>query len=228
MKGSGTCAPSAWARHRTFILRTLFVCVCSVATLVAWKAVEWRIDEWRMANYPLLVMRQEAELSYSECKSRLVREVKHYIDSVAPASSLTAYAVVDCCERYDLDVAFVLAQGQVESRFGTVGMAAKTNSVFNVGAYDGLSVEEVAGRYRYRHPDHSIEPYMKLLYSRYISGTRTEHDLMARYVDVKGRRYASDPQYEQKLLDAYSRIGKNTPIPGLQGEMRRFRIISGM
>ena len=94
-------------------------------------------------NYPFEVMKHEAELSYNEYKSELVKVVKNYIDSVAPTSNLNGYAIVDKCEKYDLDIKFVLAQGQIESHFGTTGMAIKTNSVFNVGAYDKRMIEEI-------------------------------------------------------------------------------------
>lgn len=68
-------------------------------------------DRKKFENYPFEIMSNEARLSYYENKSLLVKEVKFYIDSVAPRSSINAYAIVDLCEKYDLDVKFVLAQG---------------------------------------------------------------------------------------------------------------------
>lgn len=178
-------------------------------------------------NYPFEVMKHEAELSYNKYKSDLVAEVKAYIDSVAPTSSLNGYAVVDYCEKYDLDIKFVLAQGQLESHFGTTGMAIKTNSVFNVGAYDKLTIEEINGKFKYKHPDYSIEPYMKLLYRDYIYGSKTELDLMAKYVNKAGKRYSSNMNYERDMLNLYAKIGKETNISNLQGEVRRYKIILG-
>lgn len=184
-------------------------------------------EKKRIESYPFELLRHEADLSYNENKSLLVKEVQSYIDSVAPSSSMSGYAIVDNCEKYDLDIKFVLAQGQIESTFGTKGMAAKTNSVFNVGAYDSKTYEEINGKFRYKHPDFSIEPYMQLLYRDYISGTKTELDLMANYVSKSGKRYASNPNYEKEILKTYEAISKNTRISHLQGEMRRFRIILG-
>lgn len=178
-------------------------------------------------KYAYEVIQQESVLSYNEYKSRLVKEVKAYIDSIAPTSSLNAYAVVQMAEKYDLDVKFVLAQGHLESHFGTSGIAAKTNSVFNVGAYDNLSADSINGRYKYKHPDFSIEPYMQLLYNEYISGSKTELDLMAKYVNKNGKRYSSSPNYEKDLFTLYTNIDKSTDITELQGEMRRYKIISG-
>lgn len=184
-------------------------------------------NENRFSNYQLEVIQHEAELSYNEYKSKLVKEVNRYIDSIAPTSSLNGYAIVDKCEKYDMDIKFVLAQGQIESHFGTTGMAAKTNSVFNVGAYDNLTIERINGKYKYKHPDHSIEPYMRLLYQDYIKGSKTELDLMAKYVNKYGQRYSSNSNYEKEMLNLYQKIDKDTDISELQGEVKRYKIICG-
>ena len=184
-------------------------------------------EEQRIKGYPFEIMRQEAELSYNENKSRLVHIVDDYIKTIAPNSSLTGYCIVTNCEKYDLDIKFVLAQGQVESQFGTKGLATKTNSVFNVGAYDGKTYEEINGKYKYKHPDFSVEPYMQLLYKDYITGTTTELDLMRKYINKSGKRYASNTNYENDLLNIYKQIEDNTNISELQGDMRRYRIILG-
>ena len=43
-----------------------------------------------------------------------------------------AKILIDVCQKYGLSIKFVLAQGQLESHFGTKGLARKTNSIFNV------------------------------------------------------------------------------------------------
>lgn len=185
------------------------------------------IERRNISNYPFTVMKHEAVLSYNEYKSRLVKEVKHYIDSVAPTSTLSGYAIVDMAEKYDLDIKFVLAQGQLESHFGTTGMAVKTNSVFNVGAYDGVKYDLINDKFKYKHPDFSIEPYMQLLYKNYITGSKTELDLMAKYVTKGGKRFSSNTNYERELMNLYKKIDETTDISMLQGEVRRYRIICG-
>ena len=87
--------------------------------------------------------------------------------------------------------------------------------------------EEINGKFKYKHPDYSIEPYMQLLYKDYISGNKTELDLMAKYVNKQGQRYSSNMGYERDMLALYSKIDKTTNISVLQGEMRRYKIISG-
>ena len=214
-------------KNKTFIVRTIIVCVCVLACAIVYSVFQRQYEKWQLMNYPFEVMKHEAELSYNKYKNDLVAEVKAYIDSVAPTSSLNGYAVVDYCEKYDLDIKFVLAQGQLESHFGTTGMAIKTNSVFNVGAYDKLTIEEINGKFKYKHPDYSIEPYMKLLYRDYIYGSKTELDLMAKYVNKAGKRYSSNMNYEKDLINLYAKIGKETNISNLQGEVRRYKIILG-
>ena len=43
---------------------------------------------------------------------------------------------VEECERYNIDIIFTLVQGEIESHFGTKGLGAKINNVFNVGVFD--------------------------------------------------------------------------------------------
>ena len=211
-------------KHKWFFVKLVIACVCIFATILY---AHHYLEEQRIANYPYEIIKHEALLTYNEYKCELVKEVKEYIDSVAPSSSLNAIAVVEKCEQYDLDLKFVLSQGHIESNFGTTGMAKKTNSVWNVGAYDNMTVEMINGKHKYKHPDYSIEPYMQLLYKDYITNTKTELDLMAKFVSKHGSRYASNPNYEQLLLAQYKYIDKTTNITYLQNEMRRYKIISG-
>ena len=203
----------------------VFAVICLIVQTVF--VVRDEIEKRNVRNYPFTVMKHEAVLSYNEYKSRLVKEVKHYIDSVAPTSTLSGYAIVDMAEKYDLDIKFVLAQGQLESHFGTTGMAVKTNSVFNVGAYDGVKYDLINDKFKYKHPDFSIEPYMQLLYKNYITGSKTELDLMAKYVTKGGKRFSSNSNYERELMNLYKKIDETTDISRLQGEVRRYRIICG-
>ena len=77
---------------------------------------------------------RELHMSYQGVKSDLVDMIQHYIDSVAPNSGLRALILVEKCEEYRIPVTFALAQGEIESHFGTKGLAFRTNSVWNVGA----------------------------------------------------------------------------------------------
>ena len=166
---------------------------------------------------------KEAEITYWDYKCALVNEVQNYINSVAPSSNLRGYAVVEECEKYNIDVKFVLAQGEVESHFATRGIGGKLHNVFNVGVFDGLTAEEVKTTYKYDYPNQSIKPYLDLLHRRYLVN-KLEVDLMDNYVDIDGKRYATDPTYETKLRERYTYISMHTKIDSLQQQMINYAI----
>jgi flagellum-specific peptidoglycan hydrolase FlgJ len=152
-------------------------------------------------------------------KTQLINEVDTYINTIAPSSKLDGEIVVDKCCEYNVDIAFVLAQGQIESHFGTTGTARKTNSVFNVGAYDGYSAaKQRANGFGFSHPNESVEPYLILLTNKYLVNGKTINDLMYVYVNHLGMRYASDTRYEYMLRSVYNKINSKTNINSLYNE----------
>ena len=164
---------------------------------------------------------KEAEITYWDYKVALVNEVQNYITQIAPSSNLRGYAIVEECERYDVDVCFVLAQGEIESHFGTKGVGAKLNNVFNVGVFDNLTSEDVNKTYKYSYPNQSIEPYLKLITNKYLVN-KLEDDLMQKYTDINGNRYASDKNYEAKLRDKYNSICSSTKIDEYEDMMNAY------
>ena len=152
-------------------------------------------------------------------KTQLINEVDNYINTIAPSSKLDGEIVVDMCCEYNVDIAFVLAQGQIESHFGTAGTARKTNSVFNVGAYDGYSAsKQRANGFGFSHPNESVEPYLILLTSNYLVNGKTINDLMVSYINYLGMRYASDTRYEYMLRSVYNKINSKTNINSLYND----------
>lgn len=133
-------------------------------------------------------------------RTELIQEVDKYINSRFPKSRLSASTLVDICEKHNFDIVFAIAQGQIESGFGTAGLAKRTNSVWNV-----MSV-------KYTHPNHSIEPYIVLVKTKYLGSKKSVHDLMNNYVTLSGYRYASNRSYERTLKSTYNRICKQTKI----------------
>lgn len=167
------------------------------------------------------------ELAYTEyiqAKEELIVEVDKYIKDVAPKSQLSGQAVVDACIEYGRDVVFVLAQGHQESHFGTAGVAKKTNSVFNVGAYDGRSSSEMIKKgYGFPHPDESVIPYLELISTKYIVNGKTEQDMLRNYVTPRGSRYATSKTYETDLREKYNKITSNTSIQSKYKYVLRLR-----
>lgn len=144
---------------------------------------------------------------YEIARNQLAIEVDNYISSVAPKANIDAFLMVDLCWQYGVDIRFVLAQGQIESHFATKGTAARTLSIFNVGAYDGHSASrQKRNGFGYSDPNDSIEPYLQLITNEYMVDGKTESDLMQNYVNRLGMRYASNPRYERMLRSVYKRI----------------------
>lgn len=166
---------------------------------------------------------KEYELEYWKTKAQLVDEVQNYINTVAPTSNLRACVLVDACEKYSIEVKFALAQGELESHFGTKGLASKTNSVWNVGAYDGHFYSKIMGTYKYSHPNESIEPYLKLLYEKYLTN-EVEEGLLRNFVDHNGNRFASDKNYEERLKYKYKYISNNTQIDSLTTQLQYWAV----
>lgn len=190
------------------------IVICNVILFVRDKTVhhDFEIDQLK-----------EYELKYWETKIQLVDEVQNYINTVAPTSNLRACILVDACEKYNIEVKFALAQGEIESHFGTKGLASKTNSVWNVGAYDGHFYSKIIGTYKYSHPNESIEPYLKLLYEKYLTN-EVEEGLLRNFVDHNGNRFASDKNYEERLRYKYKYIGNNTQIDSLTTQLQYWAI----
>ncbi len=150
-------------------------------------------------------------------KTSLIVEVDRYIQREAPGSKLDSELLIDKCVEYDTDIIFVLAQGLLESHFGTKGIATKTNSVWNVGAYDNQTP-----RNWYNHPDESLEPYLKLVNEKYFINVTTEGDTIYKniyqmtkdrgYINYKGKRFASAKGYENGMRKLMIKINAETSI----------------
>ena len=170
---------------------------------------------------PLYVQTCVHTLKYNAAKLELVNEVDNYIKSIASQSSLDGYVIVEEC--------FVLAQGENESHFGTAGLARRTNSVFNVYAFDGHSHEQISEKGKYKHPNYSVAPYIELLKNDYLVNGKTEYDLMdGEYVNKHGKRYASSESYEKALLDKYTKIRQSTKIDSLSQETNKYNLFLGL
>lgn len=164
---------------------------------------------------------RELHTSYQGVKSDLVDLTQHYIDSVAPNSGLRALILVENCEKYGIPITFTLAQGEIESHFGTKGLAYRTNSIWNVGAYDGHSFMDIS--HKYPNPNDSVIPYLDLLANNYLPG-KTVEDLFDSFTDINGNRYASDKYYETKLKEKVKYITDKYQINELQERLNYYKV----
>lgn len=164
---------------------------------------------------------RELQVQYNGVKANLVDITQHYIDSVAPNSGLRALILVENCEKYGIPISFTLAQGEIESHFGTTGLAFRTNSVWNVGAFDNFNYSDI--QHKFDNPNDSVSPYLELLLNNYLP-SKTVEDLLENFVDINGNRYASDPHYETKLKSKLDYIKEHYPIDDLQQRLNYYKI----
>lgn len=156
------------------------------------------------------------ELKYWQSKANLIDEIDKYLLSKAPTHNLSSILLLKYSDKYKVSIQFILAQGFLESHFGTKGVARRTNSVWNVGAWDNGKITHI-----YNHPNESIAPYVKLLSEQYLSlleeepGISPEDKLLINFINKDGNRYASYPFYEKELKIILRDISINTKIDSL-------------
>ena len=205
--------------------KTTIVAFTWVATIVlTFIAVNHNSKDDTDYNYQ--IYRARTELAMQGIKDDIVTSIDNYIDSVAPDNLLNGIKLFELCDKYGVDVRFAMAQAQVESHFGTKGMAAKTNIVWNVKTYDGDTLEDIKKRKcTFKHPDESIEPYLLLLVNDYFVDGKTEEDMFINFVNHDNKRYASNTNYEDMMLNVYNRINENTNLKKLIREYKRYKMI---
>ena len=198
------------------IIKKILIGIGSIGILmICYGAIDTQLTKLKeQERIEIEVKLKEAELKkQQEAKDSLIVEVNNYINKIAPKNNLSSEAIINACIENDINIIFVLAQAQLESRFGTKGIALKTNSVWNVMSYDGWSAEKIKKFGRgYSHPNESIQPYINLLKTRYLVNGKTEEDMMNNFIASSGHRYASNPKYEYQLKSIYNRIDKQTNI----------------
>lgn len=224
------------AKERVTILSLLGVIVVLCWAIIA--IGNWVLDALKGLDYPDKTTKIEVvevtnidhardayvgrlESKFDAAREALAVEVDKYINTIAPNADIDALNLIDLCSEYNVDIRFAIAQAHVESHFGTKGTAARTNSIFNVGAYDGYSAaKQIKNGYGYKHPDYSIEPYLKLITTRYLIDGKTEDDLLDNYVDLNGNRYASCTTYESMLK---SKIDKMDSIADISAKYEIYK-----
>ncbi len=184
-------------------------------------------EDRRCSEYTYNIQRENVELMYDGARADLVQCIDSTIRSYAPTTCMNGLEILRQCEEGNIDLFFVLAQGHLESHFGTRGMALKTNSVFNVFAYDGHDYQRINKKGKYKHPDLSLIPYIKLLNDKYLVDGKTEKDLMMNFVDINGHRYASSEDYENNLTNMYNRYISNERLMNCYKSYTKYKILSG-
>jgi hypothetical protein len=210
--------------------QVIFVIIGFIITVVATTYVATEHDkfDYDPSNYVRDVHVHRLESKFDASREALAVEVDKYINTVAPTAVLDALNIIDLCSEYNVDIRLVLVQGHVESHFATKGTAARTNSVFNVGAYDGDSAnKQIKNGFGYKHPDYSIEPYLKLLTTSYLVNGKTELDLLNKFVNSEGKRYASATNYEEMLKLRWEKIDSIADITSKYEDYKMYKLMLG-
>lgn len=176
--------------------------------LLIWMLMSMHISNGTSIVDSIYIDKLSEQADMRKVEDQLITSMSAYIDSVAPGNKVSAGILYRSCTEHGVDIRLALAQGQIESHFGTKGIARSTNSIFNVHSFDDRSVHDIKKSNKdYPHPDSSIAPYTKLIRDRYMKDKTTDQ-LLKSFVDVDGNRYASCPEYESKLRYIISYIDK--------------------
>ena len=140
-------------------------------------------------------------------KNELIKEVQSYVKRLAPKShNFIPTYLVHAGLNHNIDICFMMAQTELETRFGTLGAGREVSR---------RSMFGVANK-KYINYNDAIEDYCKLLKTRYLSKNKNEQHLLTKYVTLSGRRYAENPHYEKKLTRTYLKIKRSSNIYNLQ------------
>lgn len=127
------------------------------------------------------------------------------------STGLDPEQLVKTCQDNDFSLPFTMAVAHLESCFGANDRAQRTNSVFSVGSYDnGKNV------CTYSDPNQSIQPFINLIKSDYISDKKDLNALLnpGNFVNGSGNRYAKRGNYENQVKSIMKRIKLMYPILG--------------
>lgn len=217
-----------WERIKIFFNGSTTVLLFIVAFLIMSLFAMYKTD-FNTLEDPKKISKEEVDsLKKEMCKykyhiyqEKLTDMIEEYIDRNSQGSIISADTIVKYSLKYDVSVSFVLAQAQVESHFGTRGIAKRTNSVFNVGTFDNGDI-----LYKYNHPNQSIEPYIKLLKQDYLIDGKDVQDLMKtnNFVNHSGYRYASNNHYEYQIRRTYNEIKDSTKIALVEDKIKNLPI----
>nr|DAQ92617.1 MAG TPA: Putative endo-beta-N-acetylglucosaminidase [Caudoviricetes sp.] len=153
---------------------------------------------------------EKLKSKYDSTKQRLIEEVDNYIASTSKSSRMTGQAIVTSSIEEEFDITLLLAQCHIEGHFATVGRPKRTNSAFSVGCWDNGK-----NMYKYKHPDESIEPYIKLIKYTYMKGRNVDQLLNSGFRTKGGARYASASDYVPKIRKCMANIKNSTEIDTL-------------
>lgn len=174
------------------------------------------LDSIKRVNDSIKIATQEKVYKIDSVHKELVKEVGAYIEANSNNSKVNPKVIVDNVIRHNFDIFLLMAQAQLEGHFATVGRPKTTGSIFGVGLYDnGVNART------FKDPNHSIEPYILLVKKKYLGKHRTVDQLLANgYKTLGGLKYASAPNYAERVKALRKKIKRETNIEPLLSEYK--------
>ncbi len=147
----------------------------------------------------LFIKKKKAKKTYKSDKFKEIsRKAQKYLNrSIFNGKvKVTGDDIAKTSIKYNISPAFILAQGQWESKFGTESdRAMETKSAMGVGLYDNGK-----NAVYYKTWTEAMLHYGKLMWNDYLQqGKKTEAELIKNFVNKNGHRYASKNGYEDYL-----------------------------
>ena len=170
----------------------------------------------KSSNYEIVIDSiDKKEILKENLKNDLTNEVSTYIldnsrhTDTSFVTEISEHIVNRALDNH-IDICFILAQGHLETSFGSYGIGKSKKSIFGVYKH-------------YNSYTECIDYYVYLLRSNYLVN-KTETQLMNNYVNKNGYRYAEDKKYEHKLKNYYSKVNKSTSISELQSKYTNLNV----
>lgn len=187
--------------------KLLFVALLFLLPLISMSGKTVNINQSQHMEY--ISMNSPHKL---KIEKELKAEVKSYIAKLYKnCPDIIPNKIVEVGLMEDIDICFMMAQSQIETCFGKLGIgrASSKHSLFGVE------------RAYYKNYAEAVYGYVKMLKTSFLVSGKTEQQLMRRYVNKKGNRYATNPRYEAELTAAYKTIVSKTAIAQLQQQYRQ-------
>lgn len=147
-------------------------------------------------------------LKKDSLRNLMIDEVQTYINKNAPkAHKDLPTLLVDNGLQHNIDIAFMMAQAQYETSFGTAG-AGRPSSRYSLFGVNG----------KFKNYEDAICKYITLLKNNYLTKGKTEQHLMKNYTNNNGNRYCPNSNYEAKLRKYYNSVIRVSNIRDFQKE----------
>lgn len=149
------------------------------------------------------IQKEDQKIQSKQEREKEIKNINKILE-LYKETKLQADTIYKYCNIYNIDYLFLLSVGILESQLGTdpkAYRARRNNTIFSVGEVDsGVSYR------KYKTVHESVQGFCILIHNLYKKNGRTEKDLMRKFTNIYGNRYASSRKYEKILKAIYKRL----------------------